>query len=334
MHRRYMKNLILLFSIVLFISLEVNAACSVPISRTNFSPNTVLTSTELNNQFNTVYNQANDLDGDCITDGTLGGSALDSTTTKVLTDSPFNGCKISYSDSNTISVGACQAAVGGNFVQTTIATTVTWLCSGCSAEAADTVYYIYAASSSDGTTLDLKILTTAPDDFGYNSGDRVLGSFVNDSSSDIGEDSVATWDGNSIKRDFRYEVKTLSSDINNTSAPIADLQFNNLVVGRKYRVTINGHLQIINTSNATVSITAKHDGSSISVQAVGTGGSGGVDDATAIQSKVFFFDATATTLTFDSQTAASGYIRGDGTEIETHVILEEVPDNFVNTGDF
>jgi len=49
----------------------VYATCSSPISRSNFSANSILTSSDLNTQFNTVYNHSNDLSGTCITDATL-----------------------------------------------------------------------------------------------------------------------------------------------------------------------------------------------------------------------------------------------------------------------
>lgn len=63
-------KLILLF-VFSFLTFETWAACSSPISRTNNSPNTVLTSTKYNSDLNTVYTHTNDLNGDCLTDGTV-----------------------------------------------------------------------------------------------------------------------------------------------------------------------------------------------------------------------------------------------------------------------
>jgi microcystin-dependent protein len=69
-----MKN----FSIFLFciFSYKVFAVCASPISRTNNSPNTVLSSTKYNLDLNTLYNQVNDLPGDCIKDATIAGVKL------------------------------------------------------------------------------------------------------------------------------------------------------------------------------------------------------------------------------------------------------------------
>lgn len=64
-----MKNLILL--IALIVTSEAMAVCTSPVSRTNFSPLTVLTSTKLNTDLNTLYTQVNELPGDCITDSTV-----------------------------------------------------------------------------------------------------------------------------------------------------------------------------------------------------------------------------------------------------------------------
>lgn len=46
------------------------------ISRTNFSANSILTSSDLNSQFNTVYSRVNELPGDCITDDTIGTAKI------------------------------------------------------------------------------------------------------------------------------------------------------------------------------------------------------------------------------------------------------------------
>jgi microcystin-dependent protein len=64
-----MKALFLLFFTVL--SLDAFGVCSSPISRTNNSSNSVLTSTKYNTDINTVYSRVNELPGDCITDATV-----------------------------------------------------------------------------------------------------------------------------------------------------------------------------------------------------------------------------------------------------------------------
>src|SRR5687768_13337624 len=66
--------LILLLSLITF---ESWADCSSPISRTNVSANTVLTSTKYNTDVNTVYNHVNSLDGDCIDDSSVNKTKLE-----------------------------------------------------------------------------------------------------------------------------------------------------------------------------------------------------------------------------------------------------------------
>lgn len=65
-----MKNILLLSSLFL-ISELASAACLSPISRPQFSSLQVLRSTDLNNQFNTVYSHVNALPGDCVTDESI-----------------------------------------------------------------------------------------------------------------------------------------------------------------------------------------------------------------------------------------------------------------------
>ena len=60
--------IILLFSIL---SLNALAVCSSPVSRDNFTALQVLTANRLNSEFNTIYSRANELPGDCITDGSI-----------------------------------------------------------------------------------------------------------------------------------------------------------------------------------------------------------------------------------------------------------------------
>lgn len=64
-----MKNILLLISLIL--TSHALAVCTSPISRTNFSANTVLSSITLNSQLNALYTQTNELPGDCITAETV-----------------------------------------------------------------------------------------------------------------------------------------------------------------------------------------------------------------------------------------------------------------------
>lgn len=186
-----MKRLILIIAL-LAISFDAYAGTCTSISRTNLSANAILTSTEYNNSLNTVYSAANALDAGCLTDGTLEDGALNTTDFGAVLNGVREGCKVTNTDTNTLSVDRCMLAVNGVFVKTVVATTVTWACSGCASEAASTQYYLYAKSGSIATTLTLLISTTAPNGDGYDaSSNRILGKFFNDSSSNI--NGVEQW---------------------------------------------------------------------------------------------------------------------------------------------
>lgn len=177
------------------------AVCDSVISRTNNSANAVLTSTKYNTDLNTVYTRVNELPGDCVTDGTLEYAAIDQTTFQPAAKGIKEGCAATYSDANTISIDKCLIAVSGTQIEKTTATTVTWGCSGCSAEVVSTTYYVYATSAS---TLTLKISTTAPDAYGYNGTDRVLARFYNNASSAIDQWSIDNWASLEFRQAYSY----------------------------------------------------------------------------------------------------------------------------------
>jgi hypothetical protein len=196
-----MKTLIALM--VFVFSAAAHAGNCTTISRTNFSPNTVIRSSEMNSQLNAIYapfaSASGALDGGCISDGTVEAAALNSADFPALYYGITQGCLVSYSDANTLSVGKCIASVNGFLIKTTSANTVTWACSSCSAEAASTVYYLYIKTGSTGTTLNLLISTTSPNEDGYdNSGNKVLARFFNNASSNIDQYSLDQWHTNEL----------------------------------------------------------------------------------------------------------------------------------------
>jgi len=177
------------------------AGTCTSISRTNSGANTVLTSTKYNADLNTVYSHANDLDGGCITDGTLEAAALNSSEFAFLNKGIHQGCKVTKSNDSTISIDRCHLSVNGNFVSTTSATTESFGCSGCSTETSSTAYYVYAKSDSDGSTINVLLLTSAPNADGFDgSSNRVLARFYNNSSSNIDSYSIDQWAINEFKR--------------------------------------------------------------------------------------------------------------------------------------
>lgn len=187
-----MKNIILLLAFILISTVKAGTCTSI--SRTNSASLSVLTSTKYNTDLNTVYTAVNSLDGGCITDGTLETDALNTTEFAPLLKGLQQGCKVLYSNASTLQIDKCLASVNGNLVTTATTTNVSFGCSGCSAEVASTAYYVYIQTGSSGSTLTPLILTTAPNNDGYdNSGNKVLAKFYNNPSSDISSWAIYQW---------------------------------------------------------------------------------------------------------------------------------------------
>lgn len=184
-----------IIALLLFtLSFSAMGATCTATSRNNYVTNQILTSSALNADFNQLVTLANAFDGGCVTAGTLESDALNTTQFAPMLKGIKEGCKVSYSSATQVSIGKCLAAVNGNFVTTTVATTVAFGCTSCSSEVASTVYYVYIATGSTGTTLTPLILTTAPNEDGYdNSGNKVLAKFYNNASSNIDQYSIYQW---------------------------------------------------------------------------------------------------------------------------------------------
>lgn len=196
----------LLFSISLFLTIgNIYAATCTTTSRTNYSVGQVLTSSALNSDLNQLVTKVNGLDGGCVTDGSLEAASLNATDFAAVTNGIHQGCAVSYSDANTVSVDKCILSVNGNFVKTATASTVTWGCTSCASEVVSTQYYVYAKTGSTGTILNLLISTTAPNGDGYDAlGDKALGSFYNNSASAIELNTVKSWETSSLKPTAKY----------------------------------------------------------------------------------------------------------------------------------
>jgi hypothetical protein len=190
--RKNMKSLILLLLVAF--SFNIYAGTCTSISRTNNSANAVLTSAKYNADLNTSYTNQNAYDGGCVTDGTLEAAALNSTEFAPQLNAVVSGCKVTRSDANTLSVDECFMTVDGNTLQTTSATTVTWGCGSCSAEAASSDYFLYVKTGSTGSTMNLLISTTGPTGDGYDTGsNKAIARFYNNGSSDIDQYSIDQW---------------------------------------------------------------------------------------------------------------------------------------------
>lgn len=193
-----MKNFILLLAF--FLISTVKAGTCTSISRTNAASLSVLTSSRYNSDLNTVYSAVNDFDGGCIASNSIESDALNTTDFAPLLKGLQQGCKVLYSNASTLQIDKCIASVNGNFVNTTSATNVSFGCAGCSAEVASTTYYVYIQTGSSGLTLTPLILTTAPNNDGYdNSGNKVLARFYNGGTSDIISYKIDQWEVNKFQ---------------------------------------------------------------------------------------------------------------------------------------
>lgn len=197
--KNLIKNLILLTFSVLWINSSYAGTCTADTYTAN-SANTVLTSTKYNSDNSTIYNRLNgNLDGGCVSDGTIEATALNSVEFSASLNAITEGCKVTISDTNTVSVDNCITTVDGFNIKTIVSNTETWGCSGCSAEAAGTFYYLYIKTGSTGTTLNLLISTTAPNNDGYDSSsNKVIAKFYNNASSNIETQSIENWNKNTF----------------------------------------------------------------------------------------------------------------------------------------
>lgn len=107
-----MKSLIIIIFALLLSDLSYSA-CSSPISRTNNSPNTVLTSTKYNLDVNTVYTHVNNMDGDCIQDASLNKAKIEAGYKNLTVTSKTTTYAVTSSD-DFIAVDAS----GGSFTMT------------------------------------------------------------------------------------------------------------------------------------------------------------------------------------------------------------------------
>ena len=200
-----MRNIIIL--LFLMISVQALGGTCTSDTFTSNAANSVLTSTKYNADHTTIYNRLNgSLDGGCVSNGTLeiGGLATDVAEGFAV---PLNaikeGCEVTRSDANTMSINRCMIAVNGEWVRTTAATTVTWGANGGSSEVASTTYYVYVNTGSTGATLTPSIRSGAPNADGYDgSSNRILARIYNNSSSDLLQYKIEQWDGKAFTENY------------------------------------------------------------------------------------------------------------------------------------
>lgn len=126
------------------------------------------------------------------------------------------GSKVSYATAATLSVAAGEVACANSagtllkMRRNTSSTTVTWSNIDTGSEAASTTYYVYAVADADATTFTIVISksATAPTGVTYY---KKLGSFYNNSSSNILNDETVTNDNDYFALEFGdWESKSAS----------------------------------------------------------------------------------------------------------------------------
>jgi microcystin-dependent protein len=152
-----MKNVLILAFI--FLTQNLWAVCTSPISRTNNGTNSTLTSTKYNLDLNTVYNKVNSLPGDCIVDSSLSGTKIvDATiataklqdsavTTAKVADGAITAAKLAAAIDNLVPVGTVLAFAGSS------APSGYLLCNGASVSRT-TYAALYAVVGTTHGTLD------------------------------------------------------------------------------------------------------------------------------------------------------------------------------------
>lgn len=191
-----MKEFLLLL-FVLLITRSSFGACDSPLSRTNYSANQVLTSTALNADLNQLITGVNTVDGSCLSDDTVTFAKLDSTSFAVPLNAIKQGLKVVRNDAASLLVEKGWAAVNGAWTTNSTAKSIDHSCSGCAAESASTLYYVYLKTGVSATmaTTDLLISTTAPDSHGYDtSSNLILARYYQDADSNIDQYSIDQWD--------------------------------------------------------------------------------------------------------------------------------------------
>ena len=121
----------------------------------------------------------------------------------------------------------------------------------------------------------------------------------------------------------KFSTKYLSADVTTNITDIADLRFTNLIVGKTYRATLHARMYITDGDAAVMQ--ANHDGNLILITSVDLGAAA-TDDGDFRVTPSGLFVATTNTLTFDTLSLTFSYVYGDGTNSETHVVLEELND--------
>jgi len=287
----------------------VYATCSSPISRSNFGANSILTSSDLNTQFNTVYNHSNDLSGTCITDATL---TNDKFATGAIANSTVTSKSAAYTITTSDQINLGNAS-GGAFT-----------------------YTLPTASGNSGLRLVIKKTDSSENAITINGngsetidGDTtLLLNSENDFVEIVSDGSNWAIIDNGIKN--RSETKLLTADVT-AQTDLSDLTFTGLTVGKIYHVT--GQMRGNFTDGQDVGVKFFSAASGSGTQYGFTfGDTGGVTVNDLTRAVSLKFVATSTALYVYKQNANKIFY-GNSTKNESFLTITELNDE-VETTDF
>lgn len=170
--------------------------------------------------------------------------------------------------------------------------------------------------------VDPLIFQTGPNEIDL----KAFGDLVYQNKIDIAANTVLI-DTKQDKFQIDYQIKYLNSDITVNTADVTDLGFNNLEIGKKYRITGSVSWEADNQDNPTLRVL--NNGNVIGISTIGLVQTGQVYKV-GINSEVF--TATSTSIIAEvTGMDAGNLLAGDGTSNQTWFQLEELP-NHVETG--
>jgi isochorismate synthase EntC len=132
----------------------------------------------------------------------------------------------------------------------------------------------------------------------------------------------ATTSTDGIVKKNVWQVNPLTSDVTTTTSDHPELRFENLVIGKVYKVTLHCYMRAVTNVNSRCTVNVVHDGSTLTHAewnfAVNNNLTTlGSTEATKI------FKATATTVSFDVDIANGAILESGGSQF-TYSMLEQL----------
>jgi hypothetical protein len=121
----------------------------------------------------------------------------------------------------------------------------------------------------------------------------------------------------------KWQKRILSTSLTSTTVDIADLRYTSLIVGKKYKITVQAFHRLVGSGDNTSLVEVQHDGNVITTSKL-RGGNAATNNKEQVVSASQIFKATTTSLTFDWTEAGSSGLIGNNTVENTYVLLEEL----------